>query len=38
VLSIAVINLVAVLEKQSKFASAITAIKPIGATRAIWIV
>lgn len=38
VLSIAVIILVAVLEKQSKFAAAITATMPIGATLAIWIV
>ena len=37
-LSIAVIILVAVLEKQSKFAAAITATMPIGATLAIWIV
>lgn len=38
VLSIVVIILVAVLEKQSKFAAAITATMPIGATLAIWIV
>ena len=38
VLSVAVIILVAVLEKQSKFAAAITATMPIGATLAIWIV
>jgi hypothetical protein len=37
-LSIAVIILVAVLEKQSKFAAAVTATMPIGATLAIWIV
>ena len=37
-LSIALINLVAVLEKQSKFAAAIKATMPIGATLAIWIV
>ena len=37
-LSIVVIILVAVLEKQSKFAAAITATMPIGATLAIWIV
>ena len=37
-LSILVIVLVAVLEKQSKFAAAITATMPIGATLAIWIV
>jgi hypothetical protein len=36
--SIAVIILVAVLEKQNKFAAAITATMPIGATLAIWIV
>ncbi len=36
--SIVVIILVAVLEKQSKFAAAITATMPIGATLAIWIV
>jgi uncharacterized membrane protein (GlpM family) len=38
VLSIVVIILVAVLEKQNKFAAAITATMPIGATLAIWIV
>ena len=37
-LSMVVIILVAVLEKQSKFAAAITATMPIGATLAIWIV
>jgi hypothetical protein len=37
-LSIVVIILVAVLEKQSKFAAAVTATMPIGATLAIWIV
>jgi len=37
-LSMVVIVLVAVLEKQSKFAAAITATMPIGATLAIWIV
>jgi hypothetical protein len=37
-ISIVVIILVAVLEKQSKFAAAITATMPIGATLAIWIV
>jgi hypothetical protein len=37
-LSIVVIILVAALEKQSKFAAAITATMPIGATLAIWIV
>ena len=37
-LSIVVILLVAILEKQSKFAAAITATMPIGATLAIWIV
>lgn len=37
-LSIVVIILVAVLEKQSKFAAAITATMPIGATLAIWII
>jgi hypothetical protein len=37
-LSITVIILVAVLEKQSKFAAAVTATMPIGATLAIWIV
>jgi hypothetical protein len=37
-LSIVVIILVALLEKQSKFAAAITATMPIGATLAIWIV
>lgn len=37
-LSIVVIILVAVLEKQSKFAAAITATMPIGTTLAIWIV
>ena len=37
-LSIVVIILVAILEKQSKFAAAITATMPIGATLAIWIV
>jgi hypothetical protein len=36
--SILVIILVAVLEKQSKFAAAITATMPIGATLALWIV
>ena len=37
-LSIVVIVLVAVIEKQNKFAAAITATMPIGATLAIWIV
>lgn len=37
-LSMVVIILVAVLEKQSKFAAAITATMPIGTTLAIWIV
>ncbi len=37
-LSILVIILVAVLEKQSKFAAAVTATMPIGATLALWIV
>ena len=37
-LSIVVIIMVAVLEKQSKFAAAITATMPIGATLATWIV
>ena len=37
-LSMVVIVLVAVLEKQSKFAAAITATMPIGATLAFWIV
>jgi len=37
-LSIIVIILVAVLEKQSKLAAAITATMPIGATLALWIV
>ena len=37
-LSIVVIILVAVFEKQSKFAAAVTATMPIGATLAIWIV
>lgn len=37
-LSIVVIILVAILEKQSKFAAAITATMPIGATLALWIV
>lgn len=37
-LSIVVIILVAVLEKQSKFAAAITATMPIGASLALWIV
>ena len=37
-LSVVIIILVAVLEKQSKFAAAITATMPIGATLAIWIV
>ena len=37
-LSIVVIILVAVLEKQSKFAAAITDTMPIGAALAIWIV
>jgi uncharacterized membrane protein (GlpM family) len=36
--SIAIIILVAVVEKQSKFAAAITAVMPIGATLALWIV
>jgi hypothetical protein len=38
VLSIVVIILVAVVEKQSKLAAAITATMPIGATLALWIV
>ena len=37
-LSIIVIILVAVVEKQSKLAAAITATMPIGATLALWIV
>ena len=37
-LSIIVIILVAVLEKQSKFIAAVTATMPIGATLALWIV
>jgi hypothetical protein len=37
-LSIVVIILVAVLEKQSKIAAAVTATMPIGATLALWIV
>ena len=37
-LSIVVIILVAVLEKQSKLAAAITATMPIGASLALWIV
>jgi K+ transporter len=37
-LSIIVIILVAVFEKQSKLAAAITATMPIGATLALWIV
>ena len=37
-LSIIVIILVAVIEKQSKLAAAITATMPIGATLALWIV
>lgn len=37
-LSIVVIVLVAVLEKQSKLAAAITATMPIGASLALWIV
>ena len=36
--SIAIIILVAVVEKQNKFAAAITAVMPIGATLALWIV
>ena len=36
--SIVIIILVAVIEKQSKFAAAITAVMPIGATLALWIV
>lgn len=36
--SIVIIILVAVIEKHSKFAAAITAVMPIGATLAIWIV
>jgi len=36
--SIVIIILVAVVEKQSKFAAAITAVMPIGATLALWIV
>jgi hypothetical protein len=36
--SIIIIILVAVIEKQSKFAAAITAVMPIGATLALWIV
>lgn len=38
VLSIVVIILVAVIEKQSKLAAAVTATMPIGATLALWIV
>ena len=34
----AIIILVALIEKQSKFAAAITAVMPIGATLALWIV
>lgn len=37
-ISIVVIILVAVLEKQSKLAAAVTATMPIGATLALWIV
>jgi hypothetical protein len=37
-LSIIVIILIAVVEKQSKLAAAITATMPIGATLALWIV
>lgn len=37
-LSIIVIIMVAVLEKQSKFMAAVTATMPIGATLALWIV
>jgi hypothetical protein len=36
--SIAIIILIAVIEKQSKFAAAITAVMPIGSTLALWIV
>ena len=36
--SIVIIILVAVVERQSKFAAAITAVMPIGATLALWIV
>lgn len=36
--SMAIILLVAIVEKQSKFAAAITAVMPIGATLALWIV
>jgi hypothetical protein len=38
VASIAIIILVAIIEKQSKFAAAITAVMPIGAPLALWIV
>ncbi len=37
-ISVVVIVLVAVLEKQSKFVAAVTATMPIGATLALWIV
>jgi uncharacterized membrane protein (GlpM family) len=36
--SMAIILLVALIEKQSKFVAAITAVMPIGATLALWIV
>jgi uncharacterized membrane protein (GlpM family) len=38
VASVVIIVLVAVVEKQSKFAAAITAVMPIGATLSLWIV
>jgi uncharacterized membrane protein (GlpM family) len=38
VASMVIILLVALIEKQSKFAAAITAVMPIGATLALWIV
>jgi len=38
VASMLIILLVAIIEKQSKFAAAITAVMPIGATLALWIV
>jgi uncharacterized membrane protein (GlpM family) len=38
VASVVIIILVAVVEKQSKFAAAITAVMPIGATLSLWIV
>jgi hypothetical protein len=38
VASIAIIILIAIIEKQSKLAAAITATMPIGATLALWIV